>query len=205
MNKIIFFGSLFLGSILWLQTPLQAEEAKKEKPAKVKRGFLEKFDANNDGKVSKEEFKGYMEKRFQRMDVDKDDTVSMDELAQYRRQQENKGKKSKLARLDTDGDGSISKEEFIASRIKQIENRFLKLDKNKDGKLTTDEFAKKKNQYATLFENIDANKDGKISNEEKDAALERLFNRLDQNQDQIVTEKEIKEGRKHKMRKPEIK
>ncbi len=205
MNKIIFFGSLFLGSILWLQTPLQAEEAKKEKPAKVKRGFLEKFDANNDGKVSKEEFKGYMEKRFQRMDVDKDNTVSVDELAQYRRQQQNKSKASKLARFDTNGDGSISKEEFIASRIKQIENRFLKLDKNKDSKLTTDEFAKKKNQYATLFENIDANKDGKISNEEKDAALERLFNRLDQNQDQIVTEKEIKEGRKHKMRKPEIK
>lgn len=205
MNKIIIFSGLFLGSILGLQSPLQAEEAKKEKSAKVKRGFLEKFDVNKDGKVSKEEFKGYMGKRFQRMDVDKDDTVSIDELAQYRRQQQNQGKKSKLARLDSNGDGFISKKEFIAPRIKQVENKFLKLDKNKDGKLTIDEFTKKKIQHSSLFENIDANKDGKISNEEKDAALERLFKRLDQDRDQIVTEKEIKEGRKHKMRKPEIK
>lgn len=205
MNKIIIFSRLFLGSILLLQSPLQAEEIKKEKLAKVKRGFLEKFDVNKDGKVSKEEFKGYMEKRFQRMDVDKDDTVSIDELEQYRRQQQNKGKKSKLARLDSDGDGSISKEEFIAPRIKQVEKKFLKLDKNKDGKLTAGEFPKKKIQHSALFENIDANKDGKISNEEKDAALERLFKRLDQDKNQMVTEKEIKEGRQNKMRKPEIK
>jgi len=205
MNKIIIFSGLFLGSILLLQSPLQAEEVKKEKPAKIKRGFLEKFDVNKDGKVSKEEFKSYMGKRFQRMDVDKDDVITIDELGQYERGQQNKSKKSKLARLDSDGNGSISKEEFIAPRIKQIEKKFLKLDKNKDGKLTTDEFAKKKIQHSALFENIDANKDGKISNEEKDAALDRLFNRLDQDKDQIVTEKEVKEGRKHKMRKPEIK
>jgi len=205
MNKIIIFSGLFLGSILLLQSPLQAEEVKKEKPAKIKRGFLEKFDVNKDGKVSKEEFKSYMGKRFQRMDVDKDDVITIDELGQYERGQQKKRKKSKLARLDSDGDGSISKEEFIAPRIKQIEKKFLKLDKNKDGKLTTDEFAKKKIQHSALFENIDANKDGKISNEEKDAALDRLFNRLDQDKDQIVTEKEVKEGRKHKMRKPEIK
>ncbi len=205
MNKTIILSSLLLGSTILLHSVVQADEIKKEKPAKVKKGFLEKFDVDKDGKVSKTEFKRYMEKRFQRMDADKDGIVSMDELQLHHRKQRNVGKKSKLTRLDSNGDGVVSKEEFLAPKIKYVEGKFLKLDKNNDGHLTEDEFSRKKMTYPQLFNNIDANKDGKISNEEKDAALERLFNRLDQDKDQIVTEKEIKEGRKHKTHKQKIK
>lgn len=49
-------------------------------------------------------------------------------------------------RLDTDKDGAISKEEFLASPRSQkdpakAEKRFEQLDKNKDGKIDKSEFA----------------------------------------------------------------
>ncbi|NOQ34291.1 MAG: hypothetical protein GQ569_00155 [Methylococcaceae bacterium] len=227
MNKAIVLKTLFISSIISLQMPVQAEEvekankveavkvvekadktsvkvveANKEKPVKEKKGFLQKFDANKDGKVSKKEFKTYMGKRFQRMDVDESGTVSTDELRLHAMKQQNKGVRKKIVKHDSDGDGTLSKEEFLAPKIKQAEAKFAELDIDKDGKLSAYEISgSKKNKKADkpkapeLFPNIDADKNGKISDEEKNAAFERLFGRLDQNKDQIVTQEEVKAGR----------
>lgn len=207
MRKMITFQAFCLSSALLLLMPVQAEETLQEdvKPEKEKKGFLQKFDSDGDGKVSKDEFKDSMGKRFQHMDSDHNGTISIEEFQQYRQQQRgiDPNKAKAIAKHDSDADGKLSKEEFLAPRIKRAEEKFIELDKNNDGMLSADEIPDTSNQQPpkkanepSLFPNIDANQDGEISDEEKNAAFEQLFDRLDQNQDQIVTEDEVKAGRK---------
>ena len=46
--------------------------------------------------------------------------------------------KNKMEMMDTDGDGAVSKEEFMSHK----EQRFMKKDENGDGVLTEDEMKK---------------------------------------------------------------
>ena len=48
------------------------------------------------------------------------------------------GGKDKMKMMDTDGDGAVSKEEFMSHK----EERFMKKDANGDGVLTEDEMKK---------------------------------------------------------------
>jgi len=48
------------------------------------------------------------------------------------------GGKNKMEMMDTDGDGAVSKEEFMSHK----EQRFMKKDANGDGVLTEDEMKK---------------------------------------------------------------
>ncbi|MEM7401748.1 MAG: hypothetical protein AAF304_07350 [Pseudomonadota bacterium] len=48
------------------------------------------------------------------------------------------GGKNKMKMMDTDGDGAVSKEEFMSHK----EQRFMKKDENGDGVLTEDEMKK---------------------------------------------------------------
>ena len=50
----------------------------------------------------------------------------------------NHGGKNKMEMMDTDGDGAVSKEEFMNHK----EQRFMKKDENGDGVLTEDEMKK---------------------------------------------------------------
>ncbi|MGE0151385.1 MAG: EF-hand domain-containing protein [Reyranellaceae bacterium] len=107
-----------------------------------------------------------------------------------------------FSRIDTDGDGAISKVEFEASRDKM----FQKLDANSDGAFTKEEAtasaeawrkkaaeagrtaspereAKHKERAEKMFNDLDLDKDGKISKAEFNAAGEKLFARFDTNGD----------------------
>ena len=44
-----------------------------------------------------------------------------------------------MMKADTDGDGAVSREEFLKQAAERAEARFKALDKNSDGKLTPDE------------------------------------------------------------------
>ena len=50
------------------------------------------------------------------------------------------GKHHKMKKMDTDGDGSVSKDEFMA----YMEKKFAKKDKNGDGVLSADEMKRMK-------------------------------------------------------------
>jgi Ca2+-binding EF-hand superfamily protein len=56
----------------------------------------------------------------------------------------------KLKAMDKDGDGAISKQEFLD----QAEKRFNKLDKNGDGKITQDELAAVKEGFKNRKANV---------------------------------------------------
>jgi Ca2+-binding EF-hand superfamily protein len=50
-------------------------------------------------------------------------------------------KGQRLKAIDTDGNGAISKSEFMAHANKEAEERFNKMDTNGDGQLSKDELA----------------------------------------------------------------
>src|ERR1700761_1088146 len=101
-----------------------------------------------------------------------------------------------MARSDTDGDGRVSKAEYLA----RADERFARMDKNGDGQLTPDEMAPRREAAAPagtdaaappaaggmmsrMFERLDTNHDGKVSREEYRAMAAERFDRMDINHD----------------------
>ena len=118
----------------------------------------------------------------------------------------------KFKQMDTNGDGRISHEEYIASE----QARFAKLDTNGDGIISAAELAagqetKKKNplkfwekgdkdsKEAPLSPTgklgpADANADGQITREEQLAYAETTFTTLDADKDGSLTQQELEAG-----------
>jgi hypothetical protein len=97
-----------------------------------------------------------------------------------------------LTELDTDRDGNVSKSEMMAEAAKT----FAGYDRNRDGKLTSDEYQGRGagsamggfvKQHASEFDR-DNNKI--ISREEVEAFALRIFTKADRDQDNIVTNEE---------------
>ncbi|MGI5818772.1 MAG: EF-hand domain-containing protein [Armatimonadota bacterium] len=108
--------------------------------------MIEQWDADGDGQISREEFRG-QDHAFDRLDADGDGFLTEDEaLAAGPRQQraedgQQRGQVDPQARWqrmieqwDADGDGQISREEFRGQ-----DHAFDRLDANDDGFLTEDE------------------------------------------------------------------
>ena len=95
-------------------------------------GFFRKLDTNKDGKVERTEVQAWAEARFKA--------------------------------LDTAGDGALTKEQYVDAMIAKIrprlEQRFDKLDANKDGKVTAAEFEA---PALARFDRRDTGKTGALS------------------------------------------
>ena len=115
-----------------------------------------------------------------------------------------------MMRADTDGDGRISRAEFLA----QADARFARLDTNGDGVITADEMAARAEamrerrggfqradgdippssvapQGGGMFDRLDANHDGKVTRDEYRAQAEATFDRLDANHDGFIDREEM--------------
>jgi Ca2+-binding EF-hand superfamily protein len=119
---------------------------------------------------------------------------STDNQSQQRRQ----GPREMHQRLDTDGDGKISREEW--SRRPE---GFARMDKNGDGFLTPDEMRPGRFQRQGAGRRgprmMDQNGDGQIARDEWKGPAE-VFDRLDANRDGSITREEFKAGRQHDRR-----
>ncbi|MDH7973542.1 EF-hand domain-containing protein [Sphingomonas sp. AR_OL41] len=119
-----------------------------------------------------------------------------------------------MARADSDGDGRISKAEFIA----RADTRFAKLDKNGDGQLSSDEMPQRptmalpapppgadapppppppstggpmrermrEKMRSRMIDRLDTNHDGMISRDEYRAQAAERFDHMDSNHDGFV-------------------
>jgi Ca2+-binding EF-hand superfamily protein len=101
-------------------------------------------DGNNDGKVSSSEHEAYAAAFFRRIDGNHDDKITAAEVdaaagiiqgAQPSAAQ--LGAAYRIRRHDTNGDGEISRTEFMAAAVA----RFRAMDANSNGELTPQEFA----------------------------------------------------------------
>lgn len=104
---------------------------------------------------------------------------------------------SKLKKLDTDGDGLVSRSEFVAGKQDKIQ----RVDTNKDGVVTADEAATTKaekkhwwnrsDKPASHVNKADANSDGQVTQAEANAAAEASFDKLDVNADGLLSATEL--------------
>ena len=93
-----------------------------------------------------------------------------------------------MARADTNGDGMISRAEFIA----QADQRFARLDANGDGQLAGDELNGRSGGPSKRLLAADANHDGVITRAEFEAQAADRFARLDTNGDGQISPDEMK-------------
>jgi hypothetical protein len=102
-----------------------------------------------------------------------------------------------LASADTNGDGAITKAEFVAARARS----FDRLDRNGDGKLARGEFTAaapagiRRNFVASQFNGFDANHDGLLSRVEFNAAPTPGFDRVDADGKGILSAAEVSSAR----------
>ncbi|MEJ5341392.1 MAG: EF-hand domain-containing protein [Thermogutta sp.] len=110
-------GTVELSEVLALK-PLKGDEARAKK-------LLEAWDANKDGKVTKDEFKEFVAKQEE-------------------------ARKKMASKLDANGDGVLSVDELkglknLGGDEAKVKAMLERLDDNKDGKVTVEEFARFRN------------------------------------------------------------
>ena len=88
--------------------------------------FLQKYDANNDGTVTKEEFKH--ERRFAEIDADSDGVLSKTEIEEAMDKRLRESDIGFFERFDLNGDGKVTREEFTGAAAD-----FEAKDSNNDG------------------------------------------------------------------------
>jgi Ca2+-binding EF-hand superfamily protein len=97
-------------------------------------------DANKDGRLGRDETR-MPSAWFEKADVDKDGALTLTELTDARKNKNAGGKHAGAAgkghRLDVNGDGKVERQELRDAAAAQ----FTRLDQNKDGSLTGDEFS----------------------------------------------------------------
>ena len=96
--------------------------------------LLKAADANGDGVLTRDEALAFAAQRFDALDANHDGKLTADEVrASFQQKRAERWKK-----LDTDGDGRISKAEAQAN-APRLAQRFDQLDANGDGYLTPEE------------------------------------------------------------------
>lgn len=101
--------------------------------------MFERDDANKDGKLTREETR-MPSAFFEKADANKDGALTLAELTNARKNapadKQAKHGPGKGARFDQNSDGKVDLQELRAA----AQSQFAKLDTNKDGSLTSDEF-----------------------------------------------------------------
>lgn len=169
--------------------------------------FMALFDTNADDVVTMDEFRAAAADRFSKMDGDSSGTVTKEEFRNYlmaKRQQRNE---QRFLQADVNTDGNISQQEYLDYKLNKAKARFERMDKDGSGTLSKDEFKKKrrhgkkygKHGKGGIFSKLDKNANGEITRDESLVAWSDWFARIDSNGDQVVTADEVREYRIKKL------
>lgn len=126
-------------AVLAIGVAAASPQAKGKHAGQAKKGqgwekFAATFDANKDGKVTKDELLA-KKPGFDHFDTNHDGFVTEDEINALPAAQKNPNLKNWVAKFDTDGDHKVSAAEWDAKRTKAFETA----DKNHDGAIESSE------------------------------------------------------------------
>ncbi|MEP9400706.1 EF-hand domain-containing protein [Sphingomonas silueang] len=105
--------------------------------------MLKRADTNNDGVVTREEYRAQAAAAFDRQDANKDGKVDATERQQWREQRGGR-RGGGMARIDARRDGVVTRAEYQARALA----RFDRLDLNKDGRIDATERGQHRQQRA---------------------------------------------------------
>ena len=177
------------------------DHKKGNKQQNYKQSFA-KLDVNSDGVITKEEAKGRLLKHFDKIDTDKNGSISATEFSaiekMHKGKDHKKGNKQQnykqsFAKLDVNSDGVITKEEAKGRLLKH----FNKVDTDANGSITSAEFELIKNMkkgqhgHKVSFSTLDANNDGAITKDEAKGRLLKNFDKIDSDANGKITAQEL--------------
>jgi Ca2+-binding EF-hand superfamily protein len=128
MKYVVILTALALASVAFIASAAPQDDGPM--------GRLKRADTNGDGMISREEASALpmISKHFDEIDTNHDGQLTIEELRAFHAKQ----RASRWKKIDTDGDGRISRAEAQANAPRLAEH-FDELDLNKDGYLTPDE------------------------------------------------------------------
>lgn len=216
MKKLVIAAAVLMAGTAFAQTPPPAPPVPAAPPVhdrvttrtevveKVRQHFG-KLDSNHDGSVTKEEVaESHMEfgKRFKDMHREHAEGGAPHVMMLDGPMGD---PNAAFDRLDTNKDGSISRDEFAKGREKRIERRIVTRDERKDeadspkdGKEVSKHVMRMRGGGpfgAHMIVMADTDKDGKITQAEAEALALRHFDQMDTNKDGQVTPEERRAGR----------
>ena len=106
-------------------------------------GYFSKCAKNIIRYLSKKEYSSAVSKTFDKLDKNRDGSISLDELGHM----DKKDQETFIKENDADGDGIIIKKEFEQA----AEKRFRQLDKNRNGFISKDEWAGGRSEMYSPF------------------------------------------------------
>jgi len=158
--------------------------------------FLQEYDQNKDGYLTKDELPGWLHHNFGRLDTNKDGKISKDELekgvAYLHQRRRPSGIIAVLVEM-SDCD------ECCAEELQVVYDTLRKIDRNGDGKIDADELKSGralvvKERVDGLVKELDRDGDGKISKSEARGQVRAHFADLDTNKDGFVDRDELMAG-----------
>jgi len=158
--------------------------------------FSRRFDADRDGKVSKEEFAKARRERFAMRDLNDDGRIGLEDMPPRMRERIGRwmgdrqdGKDGKDAKKDG---GPFTLERLLG----RVNRQFARLDKDGDGFIDAKDLeplAAERIAHASqrFFKRFDADRDGKVSKDEFNRFANERFANLDLDGDGKVTEADL--------------
>lgn len=186
--------------------PLAADDPKTEKgksegDSKAQKGFdakafLDKYDKNKDGKLSRDELPEGTRKGFDRIDADSDGKVTQSELQRHGERMARSGP----VEVVTVWVVAAARDPIDREDLQNAYESLRKLDADNDGKITDKEIEKGRTEMISkridaMMRRCDGDNDGKISKEEAQCGgLSRYFDQLDRDKDGFIDRKDLEQA-----------
>jgi Ca2+-binding EF-hand superfamily protein len=108
-----------------------------QKRAEFQQKYFDRIDTNHDGVITQDEYVAAATARFNKADTNGSGEITAQQIASSPRmvKREQRFASREVKHMDTNGDGVVSQDEYIAA----AKARFAKLDKNGDGFIEADE------------------------------------------------------------------